>query len=130
MNMLASRSRIARGIVLLSATALILPGIAVAQAPPVPAPVEDRADNRSPEVIAVPVPLPLPGQLKPVPRRLPPHAAGRSRPTRSPPAPAVRVGAANEAARVQPERAGFVNAIQKYPYTPGALYQVYALRDR
>lgn len=126
MKMLASSPRIARGIVLLSATALILPGIAVAQAPSVPAPVEDRTDNRSPEVIAVPVPLPLPGQLKPAPRRLPPPAAGRSRPTRSPPAPAVRVGAANEAARVQPERAGFVNAIQQYPYTPGALYQIYA----
>ncbi|HMS21558.1 P-type conjugative transfer protein TrbG, partial [uncultured Sphingorhabdus sp.] len=32
----------------------------------------------------------------------------------------------NEAARVQPHTQGFVNAIQQYPYTPGALYQVYA----
>jgi type IV secretion system protein TrbG len=31
-----------------------------------------------------------------------------------------------EAARVQPERTGFINAIQVYPYTEGALYQVYA----
>jgi len=31
-----------------------------------------------------------------------------------------------EAARVQPERTGFVNAIQVYPYTEGALYQIYA----
>lgn len=30
------------------------------------------------------------------------------------------------AARVQPERTGFVNAIQVFPYTEGALYQVYA----
>lgn len=31
-----------------------------------------------------------------------------------------------EAARVQPDRTGFVNAIQVFPYTEGALYQVYA----
>ena len=31
-----------------------------------------------------------------------------------------------EAARVQPDRAGFINAIQVFPYTEGALYQVYA----
>lgn len=31
-----------------------------------------------------------------------------------------------EAARVQPEGTGFVNAIQVFPYTEGALYQVYA----
>ena len=31
-----------------------------------------------------------------------------------------------EAARIQPERTGFVNAIQVFPYTEGALYQVYA----
>jgi type IV secretion system protein VirB9 len=36
------------------------------------------------------------------------------------------VGAANEAARVQPDQTGFVNAIQLYPFTKGALYQVYA----
>ena len=78
------------------------------------------------QVVATPVPLPLPGQLKFFPRRSPPHAAGRSRPSQRPPAPRDRVGAANEAARVQPERTGFVNAIQQYPYADGALYQVYA----
>lgn len=31
-----------------------------------------------------------------------------------------------EAARVQPERTGFINAIQVFPYTEGALYQIYA----
>ena len=78
------------------------------------------------KVIAIPVPLPLPGQLKSFPRRLPPHAAGRSRPSQRPPAPRDRVGAANDAARVEPDRTGFVNAIQQYPYADGALYQVYA----
>ena len=74
------------------------------------------------KVVAIPVPLPLPGQLKSFPRRLPPHAAGRSRPS----LPRDRVGAANVAARVEPDRTGFVNAIQQYPYADGALYQVYA----
>ncbi len=73
-------------------------------------------------VIAIPVPLPLPGQLKLFPQRVPPRAAGRSRPS----LPQDRVGAAMEAARIQPERTGFVNAIQQYPYAEGALYQVYA----
>jgi type IV secretion system protein VirB9 len=40
--------------------------------------------------------------------------------------PAERVDRANEAARVQPTRGGYINAIQVYPYTIGALYQVYA----
>lgn len=73
-------------------------------------------------VIAIPVPLPLPGQLQSFPQRVPPHAAGRSRPS----LPRDTVGAAMEAARVQPERTGFVNAMQVFPYTEGALYQIYA----
>jgi type IV secretory pathway VirB9-like protein len=39
--------------------------------------------------------------------------------------PAVRVATANEAARVQPTRDGYINAVQVYPFTEGALYQVY-----
>ena len=39
--------------------------------------------------------------------------------------PRQRIGAANAAARVQPARDGFLNAIQQYPWTDGALYQVY-----
>ena len=85
-----------------------------------------HATRSDPAVVAIPVPLPLPGQLKPFPQAYPPHAAGRSRPTRSSPAPRDRVGAAMEAARVQPDRTGFVNAIQVFPYTEGALYQIYA----
>jgi type IV secretion system protein VirB9 len=68
------------------------------------------------EVVTIPEPLPLPGQLKPVTDtpRLP-----------EPSDPRQRVGAANAAARVQPVRDGFLNAIQQYPWTDGALYQVY-----
>lgn len=78
-----------------------------------------------PAIVAIPVPLPLPGQLKQLPPAYPPHAAGRSRPSQSRPTLQDRLGAAMEAARVQPERAGFINAIQVFPYTEGALYQVY-----
>lgn len=40
--------------------------------------------------------------------------------------PAGRVEAANAAARVEPRREGYYNAIQIYPWSEGALYQVYA----
>lgn len=69
------------------------------------------------EVVTIPEPLPLPGQLKPV--TVAPRAP-------EPSDPRQRVGAANAAARVQPVRDGFLNAIQQYPWTDGALYQVYA----
>ena len=36
------------------------------------------------------------------------------------------MGAANDAARIQPEDAGFENAIQRYAYSEGALFQIYA----
>jgi type IV secretion system protein TrbG len=39
--------------------------------------------------------------------------------------PKLNVGRANDAARVQPDRATFLNAIQKYAWAEGALYQVY-----
>ena len=59
---------------------------------------------------------------QPHPSASAPRAAGRSHPTGS---PRDRVGAANDAARIEPDRAGFVNAIQQYTYNAGALYQVY-----
>jgi type IV secretion system protein TrbG len=70
------------------------------------------------EIVEVPTPLPLPGQLKPIPARL----------TASPelPDPKQRVIRANAAARMQPTRSGYFNAIQVYPFAEGALYQVYA----
>ena len=40
--------------------------------------------------------------------------------------PRQSIGRANDAARIQPERATFLNAIQKYAWAEGALYQVYA----
>jgi type IV secretion system protein VirB9 len=70
------------------------------------------------QVVALPQPLPLPGQLRPLPRdRTAPPEAGD---------PRVRVDQANEAARIQPTRAGYINAVQVYPFSDGALFQVYA----
>lgn len=48
---------------------------------------------------------------------LPAHAA--------PGDPKTQVGRANDAARVQPERATFQGAIQKYAWADGALFQIY-----
>jgi len=78
------------------------------------------------EVVTIPVPLPLPGQLKPVSRRVSPRSPARAAGRSHLASPRARVGAANEAARVEPERGGFINAIQQYAYADGALYQVYA----
>jgi type IV secretion system protein TrbG len=74
------------------------------------------------QVVAVPRPLPLPGQLKP----LPSHRSFRQTTSSDAVDPAARVTQANLAARIQPTRAGFLNAVQVYPYSAGALYQVYA----
>lgn len=74
------------------------------------------------EIVEVPKPLPLPGQLVPLP-------SARSAPA-EPAEPARRVGQANAGARVEPAREGFLNAMQVWPFSPGALYQVYAAPGR
>ena len=89
------------------------------QAPPADAPALLPATPTPapavPIVVALPEPLPLPGQLMLVER------PGRPEPRD----PTSRVSAANAAARIEPARDGFINAVQSYPYTAGALYQVY-----
>jgi len=71
------------------------------------------------EVIAVPEPLALPAQLKP----LPGTEGGKATP--EPADETVRVSRAHAEARVAPTREGYVNAIQVWPYSDGALYQLY-----
>ena len=66
--------------------------------------------------------LRLPRQFDPLTRQDPLLAVRRSRP----PDPEDEVGAANDAARIQPDDAGFDNAIQRYAYSEGALFQIYA----
>ena len=88
--------------------------------PAQPARLEPAAP-RPVEVVTLPQPLPLPGQLKPVPR-----GSGRAGAAAAEPRdPAQRVQLANRAAAVAPTRAGYVNAVQVFPYSEGALYQIY-----
>ena len=58
--------------------------------------------------------------------KAPPNARSRGRGAKS----SLPVRAANRAALRPPTRHGFVNAIQIYPYAPGALYQLYAAPER
>lgn len=100
-----------------------LAGCATAHKPPEisydnAAPARLTVDPPAPvQIVELPKPLPLPGQLKPV-------ETGKTAPPQ-PADPAARINQANAAARVQPVRDGFINAMQVYPFTDGALYQVY-----
>lgn len=78
-----------------------------AHVPPLPA---------APTIVADPIPQPLH-----VPPAWTPARGGQAAGT-----PSARVENANAAARVQPRREGYYNAIQVYPWSEGALYQVYA----
>jgi type IV secretion system protein VirB9 len=73
--------------------------------------------KREVQYVEVPKPLPLPGQLKPV------MGAGGQKDEAN---PQQRITNANAAARIEPVKNGYINAIQVYPYTKGALYQLYA----
>ena len=80
-------------------------------------PAKLTADPPAPiKIVELPKPLPLPGQLKPL-------DGGKPAPEATD--PAIRINQANAAARVQPMRNGFINAVQVYPYSAGALYQAY-----
>lgn len=81
-------------------------------------PVEPEV--RPVEIIAMPEPPPLPAQLKRIGGAAPPEAG----------APTARVTRAVAAARVEPARDGFVNAVQLWPWTQGALYQLYTSPGR
>ncbi|MDX2266203.1 MAG: P-type conjugative transfer protein TrbG [Hyphomicrobiales bacterium] len=84
-----------------------------------------RIDEPKPqtEFVPTPEPLPLPGQLKPAPE---PDGDAEPQPSEEAPAPEVDVEDANRAAKIEPAKDGYINAIQVYPFTPGALYQLYA----
>jgi P-type conjugative transfer protein TrbG len=70
------------------------------------------------KIVEVPKLLPLPGQLKALSGIKSEPAEARD--------PTIRVEQANAAARIQPRRAGYINAVQIYPFSDGALYQIYA----
>src|SRR3546814_3266347 len=101
-------------------TGLVLTGLALAACSPAPAagpkldPETARPALLEPvvapvEIVTLPEPLPLPGQLKPLPRPAGP--------------PLQRVADAHRAARQEPRREGFINAIPTYPYHEGAPYR-------
>jgi type IV secretion system protein TrbG len=69
-------------------------------------------------------PLPLPGQLKPIPEKKDKTKDDKQPKEEKP--PKERIKEANADARVEPAKDGYINAIQVYPYTKGALYQLYA----
>lgn len=81
-----------------------------------PAAIPEPEPPKPVEIVRIAEPLPLPGQLKPL-------AASAARGQGD---PRARIGTANAAARMQPVREGFLNAIQLYPWAEGALYQLYA----
>jgi len=98
----------------LSASALA--GCATAQKPP-----EISYDAEVPPLPAVPAVA----DGRPRPPHIPP-AWTPSRGGAAASAPTVRVENANAAARVEPKKEGYYNAIQIFPFSEGALYQVYA----
>lgn len=114
-------------IVIMSASALALSACAGKTPPPAisydaadfrPAAIETEPP-RPVEIVEQPVPLPLPGQLQP-----PPSVRRETR------EPAARIEAANRAATREPSSAGYINAVQVYPWTDGALYRLYTAPER
>ena len=75
-------------------------------------------EKRSVKIVEVPKPLPLPGQLKPVPEK-------KDKP-KDDKQPKERVLEANALAKIDPAKDGYIDPVQVYPYTTGALYQLYA----
>ncbi|WEJ79836.1 P-type conjugative transfer protein TrbG [Paracoccus versutus] len=100
--------------VLLSAT--VLAGCATSKAPQFSYDDHVPALPSPPAAVADPVPKPLH-----VPPGWTPARGGNAAES-----PVGRVANANLAARVEPRREGYYNAIQVYPWSEGALYQVYA----
>lgn len=118
-------------VVVLFALAATLAGCASQSVPPPVIPLDDPVmaqplpEPPTPvEVVAVPQVLPMPAQMKPLPQ------AQDKPPAPEPTDERLRVSRANAEARVAPTREGYVNAIQVWPYTDGALYQVYAAPGR
>jgi type IV secretion system protein TrbG len=98
-------------------TRVQVPEIPVLDSPVFTAAQREPEPKPAVEYVEVPKPLPLPGQLKPV-------AKTAEKKDERP--PKERVSGANAAARFEPVKDGYINAIQVYPYTKGALYQLYA----
>lgn len=85
-------------------------------APPLPAPSSSPTATPTPVPVAAPIPAPARAQVRHRPK---------------PPSPAVvRVRTANREATQEPQARAFVNAVQVYPFSGGALYRLYAAPER
>ena len=100
------------------ATNIKVPEIPIFDSPAMAAARREPDPQLPVRYVEVPTPLPRPGQLKPVGKDAEKRKDARP--------PAERVAGANAAARFEPVKDGYINAIQVYPYTKGALYQLYA----
>jgi type IV secretion system protein VirB9 len=96
-------------------TAASVPAAAFVPAAMVPEPPPERS-------AAPPAQLALPED-----QRLPPPSRGRSRAAG---APMSRVESANRAATREPSRESYVNAVQVYAWSEGALYRLYTAPER
>jgi type IV secretion system protein TrbG len=110
---------------------LVLTGCATSGKPPptisLDEPVRAQPMPEPPKpvaVVEVPQPLPLPDQMKPLP------GVADAKPAQEPTNTQARVEKANAEARRTPTRDGYINAIQVWPYSDGALYQVYTSPGR
>ena len=117
--------------VILLASTVLFTGCATQGKPPpsisLDEPVQAQPLPEAPkpvEVVSVPEPLALPGQLMPL------SGTGDAKLAQEPADEQVRVSRANAEVRIAPTREGYVNAIQVWPFTDGALYQVYAAVGR
>jgi len=94
-------------------------------------PVEDETDYPV-EIVETAIPLPLPGQMMPVGASITANADGSVTRTDTRTVSAQPVSAAEaiqqgrSSALIEPSVDGYVNAIQVYPYTEGALFRLYA----
>lgn len=102
---------------ILAATVLSVAVPAFAQTPtlgPVPVAASVQPASPSPAPVIAP-PAAVPTVVSPAPVRYRPR----------PPSPAeLRVRAANRAATLEPATVGYLNAVQVYPYSDGAIYHV------
>jgi P-type conjugative transfer protein TrbG len=97
-----------------------------AQSQSIAAPAPASATATSPPQDAAPVPAIVATPEPPMPS--PPHRRG-SRP-RPPTRAEARVAQATRSATREPAAAGFVNAVQVYPYSEGSIYRVYTAPER
>jgi P-type conjugative transfer protein TrbG len=116
---------------ILSATLMTISGCATHGTPPpditLDEPVAAHALPEPPkpiEVVEVPKPLPLPEQLKPL------ASSPEDKPVTESLDVKANVARANIEARVLPSLDGYINAIQVWPYSDGALYQLYTSPGR